>query len=1105
MASGGLAVMMTGSFGEPEKTIALPRPMTIAEVIAANDLHFRLPTIAVMGDKPVLRGEWNVRVVRETDVIAFVSVPAGGGGNNSGKQIVGLIAALALSIAAPMIGGWAAGALGFGAGTMGFTIASNLVAGLVLLGGSLLLNMLYQPPKNATTANDQADPVYTANAASNQSTPFDPVPVLYGKLRFPPRFASRPYAEFAGNDQYLYQLFCVTLGKADITKIEIGETEAWNSVTGYSPSFSDLEFQIVQPGDDVTLFPANVLTSVEVASQTVPNPPDILGPFVINPAGTQINRIAVDFIFPGGLFEYDDAGAIKAHSVGLRAQYRAIDASGSPIGSWTDVFNQTITRATRTPQRISIGANVPDGRYEAQFFATSAFSTSDRVVSTVQWAGLRGYLTGFTTPANCTLLAMKIRANEQLSQASASQVKVTAERYLPVWDADNAEWVEEKTRSIAWAAADILRNTDYSIGVPDTQYDLAELLRLDGVWAGREDTFNALFDRSWSVYDAVSAVLRAGRAQVVRVGGKIGFVRLETKQIKRAVFTSENVVRGSFSHELIMFNEEKPDCVVAKYFDETVWDDREVTASLAAIGSDQPAKIEYFGITNHDQAWREAVTEAAINAFQREIVGFTAEWEGKLLVRGDPILVDHPFIEAIQTVSLKEIDGQNLAIDRGVRGYPERDPSDAGTDVWDDYDSWNDLEEWSATPPDLYVIVRDKTGEEWGPCLVDSIVGRTVTLNAADRSSVEATMGALSGLLPDDTAEPATVIICTGTARPFNGLVVSARPNGASRVDVIAVIDAPEVYLADGEEVMPSPWQPPTLPPAIPLRPVILGLFAQLKPAAAAMELDAMWQPSPGALRYLAEVSYDEGESWVSIYEGETNRFTATVLPQVLWLRVSAIGSLQGPWAIRQFADGEVPTIIIPSSWIDVDLTNVARDVAGQLGLRPRQIIEQFKQLGTLLEEVDRENYTKREALFREISVELEGLEASFTEIIEVALGPGGAIAVALESLYAAMGGNSSQVNIRWEAVAAPSGYAARYAIQAAVDDGTFRSATFFLDVPADPNQPTRIGLMAGQTVFFTPDGIPIVAIDADGRQRSANGVSEIDWINGGWSFGVPT
>src|SRR5690606_19180855 len=132
----------------------------------------------------------------------------------------------------------------------------------------LLLNTLFAPKVEGP--GDGGDQVYIANAASNQATPFDVVPVLYGREKFAPRFASRPYSEYSGNDQYLYQLFAVTLGRADIERIDIGETEAWNENTGLSDSFSDLELEFIQPGDDVTLFPANVVTAPEVGSQQLP-------------------------------------------------------------------------------------------------------------------------------------------------------------------------------------------------------------------------------------------------------------------------------------------------------------------------------------------------------------------------------------------------------------------------------------------------------------------------------------------------------------------------------------------------------------------------------------------------------------------------------------------------------------------------------------------------------------------------------------------------------------------------------------------------------------------------------------------------------------------
>ena len=192
------------------------------------------------------------------------------------------------------------------------------------------------------------------------------------------------------------------------------------------------------------------------------------------------------------------------------------------------------------------------------------------------------------------------------------------------------------------------------------------------------------------------------------------------------------------------------------------------------------------------------------------------------------------------------------------------------------------------------------------------------------------------------------------------------------------------------------------------------------------------------------------------------------------------------------------------SDWLLVTTPNVSetigaaeiaaaiKDQLNQLG-QIRNLIERVKQIGSTFEEADLANFSARQSLTREISVKLGVLEASFNEIIEVALGPGGAIAVALESLYAALGGNNSQVNVKFEAVAGVAGYSAAYAVQARTEvDGIFRTASFIIQVPDDPGDPTRIVLSAGQTVFATSAGDPIGIIGDDGVLRSANDVVQI-------------
>jgi hypothetical protein len=183
----------------------------------------------------------------------------------------------------------------------------------------------------------------------------------------------------------------------------------------------------------------------------------------------------------------------------------------------------------------------------------------------------------------------------------------------------------------------------------------------------------------------------------------------------------------------------------------------------------------------------------------------------------------------------------------------------------------------------------------------------------------------------------------------------------------------------------------------------------------------------------------------------------------------------------------------------------VGSQVLKQMG-QLRSLIAQWKQIGTTLEQMDRENYHLRNAMSREIMVEIGNTAASFAEIIEVTVNPLlGALATRVDSLYAAHGGNTSQINQKWNLEATEDGYGATYGLQLAVNaDGLFRAATMFADVPTDPDEPTRWGFMAGQFVWFTSLGVPIAAMDEDGHQRSANGVVDLDWIGGGFSITVP-
>lgn len=200
------------------------------------------------------------------------------------------------------------------------------------------------------------------------------------------------------------------------------------------------------------------------------------------------------------------------------------------------------------------------------------------------------------------------------------------------------------------------------------------------------------------------------------------------------------------------------------------------------------------------------------------------------------------------------------------------------------------------------------------------------------------------------------------------------------------------------------------------------------------------------------------------------------------------------------------PNVKLGSADLEIELGEVAAELAQGLNWATagvRQALAAFREFGTTIAAADLENYNQREVLKRELGVRLGELEASFIEIVEVAIGPGGAFATQISQLRAALGGNEATINVRAEVVAAPVGYSASYAWSAAVDDGEYRVAAFGIDVPAGVDEPTRFWVNANQFAVTNgvDDALPFVFEDGWlkvynirlGYAGSSDGVSFID------------
>lgn len=821
----------------------------------------RLSTFVVQVNGQYLLADQWARRIRNEDVVVVSLLPGDGGGG--GSNPLKIVLQVALIAAAVYTGGLAAAAWGATAGA--------LASAGVMLAGTMLLNLAFPPPKpNAMQAREQASPTHTLSAQGNMARLQEAIPVLYGRHLVFPDFAAQPYTETDSNETYLYQLFCIGQGDLDIEQIRIEDTPISN--------FAEVQYQVVRPGGLVTLFPDNVVTSSIVQGLELKGVNEDgagwMGPYVANPAGTKTNVIGVDIALPQGLFFANDEAGLDAASLSWRVDARALDDAGQPVGAWFTLGEEQWNAATATPQIKSFRYSVPESRYEIRAIRTSVKNLDSRCANTLSWAGLRAYLPSQQSYGDLTLLAVTMRATNNLNQSTSRRINVIATRKLQVWD-PVAGWSQDArpTRNPAWALADMLRNRVYGRGMLDTAYNLPELYRLAQVWEQRRDYYDDVIDTTMTLWDALSRAARVGRAVPMYYAGLIDFVRNEPRSIPRALFTPDNTIDGSFSIDYSFIEHDSPDHVIIEYIDSETWQPAEVSCVLPGGTQERPARVQLPGVSNRDQAWREGISMAAANRDQRIAPSLQTTLAGHIPNFLDLVTVVHDTPKW------------------GLSGFvTDWDPATRRLQVSEPLE-WYEGQQH-------YISLRQRDGAPRGPFRV-----------TAGRDELECVLVSPPADLyvsEGEIEEPTLYSFGPGERQGLKALVRRAVPDDSGNVTLELVNYADSVHTAElGGEVPPPP--PPSLLPLTPDAPIVaeVTVYATSTPG----EQVASCTPARGAQAYEFEASHDQGQSWTRLGANTIPSLTIHLPVGVWWVRARGVGKNPGPWKTWQ---GHISATMLP-------------------------------------------------------------------------------------------------------------------------------------------------------------------------------------------------
>ena len=553
-------------------------------------------------------------------------------------------------------------------GPIGPLLAQIAVQFLVSLAITLILNLLFPPPGNG--GGGQPSAVYSFQARQNQARLGEPIPTIYGRMITYPNIVSQPFYRYVNNQQYLcmilavghgwHQLHRVLIENDDMAKLPAGTIDRWM----FTPDQHQRKIGIIEAQTGIW---EDVITSPQIAGQRLVienGVAAIFGWFELNPAETKATVVEFDFLLPNGLYSANDDGTFREWTTTVKMELQRIDDAGNPIGN-VSTSTATFTARSRNVIRRTHSIPVTAGRWRARVYRGS-HSGRREVVEDVQAIGLRAKLdrTGQAAYGDTTLLVIRVKASEAISDQAQRRIRAEVTRLCPTWRVPGLI----ATSNPADHFYDIMTDPVNGAGRPASEVDTPVLQQLYTKWAGSSG-FNGQFDQRGTVLTGLTAVTMVVRGRPVAIGGVMSAIADGPQPLRTALFTPENMKVDTFSLRYLFKQDDPFDGYEVEFYDaKDFTQDVRIWPKTAV----RPRTVSLLGCTDPVQAEKYARLLWQQEIYLRKSVTFETEMEGLIYSLGDRFAVSHPMPNWGAAARVVQAVGRNLLLDKTIA--PTTDP-----------------------------------------------------------------------------------------------------------------------------------------------------------------------------------------------------------------------------------------------------------------------------------------------------------------------------------------------------------------------------------------------------------------------------------------------